>query len=113
MIFNTWVYGFFLATVFTIYWLVPIRWRAQLLIAAGFVFYWYYYPPHVPLIAGATLLVYGASFLVQPSAGPRRRLVFIIAVSACIGMLAYYKYQGFLADSLNWTLGLLGVSATI
>jgi alginate O-acetyltransferase complex protein AlgI len=113
MIFNTWTYGFFLAVVFAVYWLAPIRWRAQLLVAAGAYFYWYYYPPHLVLIAIATLLVWGASFLVQPGAGRRRRLVFTIAASACIGMLTYYKYQGFLADSLNWTLGVVGVSSTL
>jgi alginate O-acetyltransferase complex protein AlgI len=111
MIFNTWVYGLFLLIAFSAYWLTSARWRPVVLTAFGFYFYWYYYPIHVLLITATTLLVFGASFLVAPGAGRRRRLYFTLAVTACLGTLAYFKYQGFLFDSIGWLFGIAGVKA--
>jgi alginate O-acetyltransferase complex protein AlgI len=108
MIFNTWVYGFFLSVVFCVYWLTAARWRPVVLTVFGIYFYWYYFPPHVLLIGLGTLAVFGASFLVQPNAGRHRRLWFTAAVGACLGLLTYYKYQGFLADSATWVTGVIG-----
>ncbi|MBI1816113.1 MAG: MBOAT family protein [Deltaproteobacteria bacterium] len=100
MIFNTWVYALFLIVAFCTYWLAPARWRPVVLTGFGFYFYWYYYPIHVLLITATTLLVFGLSFLVPPSAGRRRRFAFIVGVGGCIGLLGYYKYQGFFFESL-------------
>jgi len=111
MIFNTWVYAVFLLATFVLYWSLPVRWRPWALIAFGFYFYWYYHPIHTLLIATTTLLVFGASRLVQPGAGPRRRPWFILATAGCLGLLAYYKYQGFAYDSVTWVMGLAGTSA--
>jgi len=50
MLFNTWLYAFFLATVFAVYWALP--WpglRPHWLILAGIAFYANYFPPHVTL----------------------------------------------------------------
>src|SRR5437868_6806285 len=111
MIFNTWVYGLFLLVAFCAYWVTPPRWRPYVLIAAGFYFYWYYYPIHTILIAVLTALVFGLSRLVQPSAGRQRRLWFTLGTAACLGTLAYFKYQGFVFDSIGWLLGVVGVQA--
>ena len=100
MIFNTWVYGLFLFVVFCVYWLSPPRWRPWMLTAAGCYFYWFYYPPHLLLILVMTLAVYALAFVVCPRATRQRGLWFAFGVAACIGMLAYYKYQGFFFESL-------------
>src|SRR5262249_38001909 len=104
MIFNTWVYGLFLLVSFSVYWLTPAGWRPQLLIVCGIYFYWYYYPVHTILIAAMTGLVFAISRLVPPAAGRQRRLWFTISVAGCLGTLAYFKYQGFLFDSIAWFL---------
>jgi alginate O-acetyltransferase complex protein AlgI len=100
MIFNTWVYGAFLALTFCLYWLAPARWRPWVLTAFGAYFYWYYYPPHLVLIIVMTLMVYALAWVVQPGADRRRRLWFTCGVGGCLGLLAYYKYQGFFFESL-------------
>jgi alginate O-acetyltransferase complex protein AlgI len=100
MIFNTWVYGLFLLVVCCVYWLSPWRWRPGILTAAGCYFYWFYYPPHLLLILLMTLAVYALSFVVRPRATRQRGLWFAFGVGGCIGLLAYYKYQGFFFESL-------------
>jgi len=100
MIFNTWVYALFLLIAFCVYWLTPPRVRPWVLTVFGGYFYWYYYPPHLLLIVAMTLIVFALGPLVQPSAGRRRRLWFIAGAGGSIGMLAYYKYQGFFFESL-------------
>ncbi len=100
MIFNTWVYGAFLAVTFCLYWLAPTRWRPWVLTAFGAYFYWYYYPPHLVLIVIMTLAVYAVAWVVQPGSNRRRGLWFCLGLVGCLGLLAYYKYQGFFFESL-------------
>ncbi len=109
MIFNTWVYAFFLLVGFCTYWLARPRWRPLVLIVFGLYFYWFYYPIHVLLIVAATLLVFVLSYVVRPGAN-RQRLYFTLGVTACLGTLTYFKYQGFLFDSASWLLAQAGVS---
>jgi alginate O-acetyltransferase complex protein AlgI len=106
MIFNTWVYAAFLLVTFCLYWLTPVRWRAVVLTAFGVYFYWYYYPIHVLLIGLMTLVVFALGFLVRPGAGRHRRLLFAAGTAGCLGVLAYFKYQGFFFESLALVLPL-------
>ncbi len=112
MIFNTWVYALFLIVSVATYWLVPVRARPCTLIGFGIYFYWYYYPPHAPLILVFTLIVFGLSFLVQPGRS-KRQLWFAVGVAGSIALLTYYKYQGFIADSFNFVLGLGGTESRV
>jgi len=50
---------------------------------------------------------------IPESAARQRRRMFILAVTACVGLLAYYKYQGFLANSINELLGALGMTTRV
>jgi alginate O-acetyltransferase complex protein AlgI len=112
MIFNTWVYGLFLAVAVGTYWLVPQRWRPGLLTAYGVYFYWFYYPPQLYVVLVMTFAVFGVAFLVQPGARGRR-LAFTLGVGACVGLLGYYKYQWLLRENLQEALGWLGVQVRL
>ena len=111
MLFNTWIYAFFLALTCLLYWSAPGRLARQwLLIAAGMVFYAHYYPPHLWVIVGFTALVFGVTVVAD---GKPRRLGASCsagAIAVCLGLLAFFKYQGLLRDSLT-TLGWPGAEA--
>jgi alginate O-acetyltransferase complex protein AlgI len=109
VIFTTWTYGAFLVVTLVLYWSVPARARPAALIAFGLYFYWYYYPPHVLLIAASIPLVWALAFRVVPGASAARRWL-VVGVGGCLGALAYYKYQGFVLDSVTGLLGVAGVS---
>jgi alginate O-acetyltransferase complex protein AlgI len=109
VIFTTWAYAAFLVVTFAVYWTVPARRRPAVLTLAGCYFYWYYHPPHLPLILATIPLVWAIAFAVVPGrTGARRWLA--LGVAACVGMLAYYKYQGLLVGTLAHALGQAGVA---
>ncbi len=101
MLFNTWLYGYFLATVFVVYWALPWpRLRPHWLIFAGIAFYANYFPPHLLLILGLAGFTFGLGVLLQHSAGVRKRAGLIIGLVVTLGALAYFKYQPLLYDAL-------------
>src|SRR5690349_3608214 len=101
MLFNSWIYGFFLTLAVAIYWALP-WWEARhwFLIVAGAVFYAYYYPPHLPIIVGFTALIFLTTVLAAPRGSTKKPLLLGTAAAGCIGILAYFKYQGLLRSSL-------------
>jgi alginate O-acetyltransferase complex protein AlgI len=107
MLFNTWIYAFFLALTCLLTWSLPGgALRQWLLIAAGMTFYAYFYPPHLWVILGFTILVFGITVVADGRPPAERRAVLAGAAALCVGLLAYCKYQGFLRDSvaaLGWT----------
>ena len=113
MIFNTWAYALFLPIAVALYWIAPVRGRGMVLTGLGFFFYAYYYPPHLLLITATIPLVVWVGRRVAGGAPGARRAWLALGIAGCLGALAVYKYQGFFADSLNWTLGVLGVTSTL
>lgn len=118
MIFNTWIYGVFLAAFFIIYWtVVPSRSRPVALLAAGLVFYTYYYPVHTLLIAALLLMTYGAGTAIYrgkfeepyPTLNSLlgTRHIFIGSLATCLAVLAYYKYFKLFVATFNDLSGLL------
>ena len=100
MLFNSWIYGAFLALTLAVYWSLPWQRARQWLLAfAGVLFYTYYFPPHVLVIGCFTILVFAATVLAERLTPQGRGRALAVAASACIGILAFYKYQGFLRDS--------------
>jgi alginate O-acetyltransferase complex protein AlgI len=100
VIFNTWIYGLFLLVAFCLYWMARARWRPWILTACGCVFYGFYYPPHLILILVMTLTVYALGWVVGSRRMQDRGLWFGFGVAGCLGLLAYYKYEGFFFESL-------------
>jgi alginate O-acetyltransferase complex protein AlgI len=121
MIFNTWVYGAFLAGFFILYWAVPPRGRTAALLAAGLVFYTYYLPVHTLLITALILVTYGLGAVMNrlktaeadaPLNGfLNAKNIFIIAMGLCLGVLAYYKYLDLLAATFDGLILLLRFGA--
>jgi alginate O-acetyltransferase complex protein AlgI len=107
MIFNTWPFAAFLVAGLALYWSLPATARPLCLVGLGFFFYWSWYPPHVLLIGASIPLVYGVSRLCAPGR-PRSRLWLALGAGGCIGLLAYYKYQGFLLGTLADLTALAG-----
>ncbi len=107
MLFNSWIYAFFLALACLVTWNLPGRAARQWwLIATGMAFYAWYHPPHLPLIIGFTVLIFLVTVVADGQSPVRRRAVLAGAAAFCVGILAYFKYQGFLALSfaaIGWT----------
>lgn len=100
MLFNTWLYGYFLATVFVVYWALPWpRLRPYWLIVAGIAFYAHWFPPHLVLILGLAVFTFIVGGFIQRSADAHKRVPLVVGLTVTLGALAYFKYQPLLYDA--------------
>ncbi len=109
MLFQSWTFVAFFALVYAGYLLVR-RTRLQLpwLLVASYVFYGWWNPLYVPLILYATAVDY---FTVSRMAVSRRRALWLaVSVVNDLGLLAFFKYAGFVTTNVNALLGALGTA---
>jgi D-alanyl-lipoteichoic acid acyltransferase DltB (MBOAT superfamily) len=115
-------FAFFFPLVFAVYWLLPRRaaWQNAFLLAASYVFYWTWNPRLIPLLLAATAVDYAvgrglgndASRDPAPSGG-RRRALLGLSLAFNLGVLGFFKYSGFFAESLNALFGRLGLHPSL
>ncbi len=97
----SWAFAAFVAVTFVVYWwLTPARFRSWLLPAAGFLFFFWYYPREMLFLLGLTIVVYLLGRLSRrfPSAG---RGVTVIGVLLLVADLLFFKYSGLLTTTIN------------
>jgi alginate O-acetyltransferase complex protein AlgI len=109
VIFNTWVYGLFLALAWMTYWFIPARLRPALLALLGCCFYGYASLPHLAGLLLLTALVWAVAFRVAPGSGATRGVWFVASLVLALGVLGYFKYEGFLLRSLAFLTGRPGL----
>jgi alginate O-acetyltransferase complex protein AlgI len=88
MIFNEALYPLFLLLAVTVFFSVPIRWRAGWLMLSGLAFYSYYAGTFVVLFGGEALLIW-----LLMKYGRTRRSAFIAGLLLSLAVLAVYKYR--------------------
>lgn len=91
----------FLPIVFFLHWALPdIRWKNGLLLLASLLFYAYGEPVYVLLMVCSAFANYIlGKFACEGCAC--RKIAMIMAILINIGLLAVFKYAGFLAELLN------------
>jgi alginate O-acetyltransferase complex protein AlgI len=104
----------FLGLVVGIFPFVPRGWRTSFLLLASYVFYLAAVPWHGLLLLASTLLDYGVGLALGRTAGPRaRRALLALSLVGNLGLLAWFKYGGFLARSASALGELLGLDALV
>ncbi|HSU39554.1 MAG TPA: MBOAT family protein, partial [Polyangiaceae bacterium] len=105
---------FFAVTAGVHWWLSDARARKLWLLAASYVFYGYWDYRFVALIVLCTVFDYAVGLLLGRTEAPRARRS-LIAASLCmnLGLLGFFKYYGFFAESLVNALAALGVQANL
>ena len=88
MIFNEALYPLFLLLAVTVFFSVPIRWRAGWLMLSGLAFYSYYAGAFVGLFGGEALVIW-----LLMKYGRTRRSAFIAGLLLSLAVLAVYKYR--------------------
>lgn len=112
MLFNSIDFAVFLPIVFALYWLAgrrSLRLQNGLLIISGAVFYGWWDWRYLGLLlftSGTDLLV--ALGLDRDDRAARRRLLLAISVVANLGLLGFFKYHDFFAQSFSDAFRLLG-----
>jgi len=102
LVFNSVVFGVFLAVTFTVYWSVPARFRNPILLAGSYVFYGWWDWRFLSLLAISTVVDFsiGRRLGRTEQKGPRTRLLILSSV-VNLGILAVFKYSNFFIDSLS------------
>ena len=110
MVFNSVVFGVFLAVVFTVYWAVPVRFRNPILLVGSYVFYgwWDWRFLSLLVISTATDYTIGRRMAHTEDNGLRTRLLILSSV-VNLGILGVFKYSNFFIDSLSSLTSSIGL----
>jgi D-alanyl-lipoteichoic acid acyltransferase DltB (MBOAT superfamily) len=106
MLFNTVHFFLFLAVVLALFYGSPRALRKYILLGASYYFYgtWNYH--FIPLLLTLTAIDYTAGiWLEKTPAGPRRKAILILSLSANLAFLGFFKYYNFLGGNLAVLMG--------
>ena len=107
MNFNSLEFLVFFPVVFALHWLLPHRCRWALLLAASWLFYFWWNPWTGFLLVGVTLVSWlCAGGIAHAHSGRARRALLILALAVCLGCLAVFKYAGFFLSIAGGSLAL-------
>ena len=102
MLFNTFQFAYFFLLLLPIYWVLPHRPQNLLLLAASYYFYSCWDPRFLALLVASTLMDYLCGIAVDRIEEPRKRKLFVaLSMALNLGMLGYFKYFNFFAESLQ------------
>lgn len=97
---------FFLPGTLLLYYLCPRRARNLLLLAVSLLFYGWGEPVYVFLMLFTILLNYASALLIdrERAAGRDGKRALVLCLALNLGLLAFFKYAGFLVRTLNLLL---------
>ncbi len=117
MVFNSFEFLFFLVVVLALYWgplRQSLRGQNLLLLIVSYVFYGWWDWRFLSLLFLNSMIDYVSALALQKyqSTGARRGIILISLVSN-LGMLGFFKYYNFFADSMVRLLGSFGMEADL
>jgi len=111
MLFNSLEFALFLPVVFAAYWLAARRGtRASnwVVLVSSYFFYGWWDWRFLGLLAASSAVDYWASLGIATSEGRRRKLLLGLSLGFNLGMLGFFKYYNFFAESLVGAFSFLG-----
>ena len=104
MLFNSFIFlGVFLPITYAVFWLLgTAKARYVWLTVTGYIFYGYWDPRFCLLMAASTLVSYTAGLGFLRWSDPRhRKLCLVIPITVDLSLLGFFKYGGFVIDSVG------------
>jgi D-alanyl-lipoteichoic acid acyltransferase DltB (MBOAT superfamily) len=113
MVFTSLEFVAFLPVMLALYWLLPKRWQNPLLLVGSYVFYGAWDVRFLSLLWISTAV----DFLVgkrvaEQSVRSRRRLLVGLSLATNLGILGFFKYFDFFAESFSALLAGIGLSVS-
>jgi alginate O-acetyltransferase complex protein AlgI len=115
MLFNTIGFFAFLIVVLTLYYIVPLTWKAKkiMLLAASYLFYGLWNPPLIALLLISTLVDWTAgNQLARTEDQAKRRFWLLLSILVNLGFLGFFKYGNFMLENFQQLVALFGVEYT-
>lgn len=111
MVFNSLTFLIFLAVVLVLYYRLKLRGQNVLLVIASYVFYGWWDWRFLGLLLFSTFFDYWAALRIDSEKDERRRKWFLAGSMAVnLGVLGFFKYFDFFADSLQKVFATIGFS---
>ena len=112
MLFHSWIFLLFFLAFYSVFLLTKnTRFKDPWLLICSYVFYGWWNPLYLVLIAWSTTVDYSMVALMARSR--KRRLWLSLSVINNLALLGFFKYGGFVADNLNQLLSTLGLSYSL
>ncbi|MDR1570996.1 MAG: MBOAT family protein [Clostridiales Family XIII bacterium] len=113
MLFNSWAFAAFLPIAFVLHWALPHRCRWAFLLAASYFFYMSWNVKYVALILVTTAASYACALWMDSGRRTRaqKRRGLAACMCVCLGILALFKYSGFVLQNAAAAMRLLSVPA--
>ncbi len=109
MVFTSLHFVVFFAVVYAIYRVLPHRGQNWLLVLASYYFYAVWDWRFLSLLVGSTVVDYAVARAIDAAGDPRRRKHLLwLSLAFNFGMLGFFKYFDFFADSLARVFDVLG-----
>src|SRR6476659_1191830 len=117
MVFNSFEFLFFLVIVLALYW-GPLRrsvWGQNfMLLAVSYVFYGWWDWRFLSLLFLNSMIDYCSALALQRAESTAwRRIIILISLISNLGMLGFFKYYNFFADSLVRLFDTFGLHADL
>ena len=109
MLFNSIEFIIFFPVVTLLYFLLPHRFRWLHLLAASCVFYMFFVPIYILILAFTITVDYFAGILIENAQGKNRKFFLVLSLVANIGVLAFFKYYNFFTENLNQATQFLNI----
>lgn len=111
MLFNSLHFVAFFPIATGLYFATPGRHRWAVLLALSYYFYASWRVEYVFLLAGSTLVDYGAALgMGRSRTALRRKLFLALSLSTNLGVLFFFKYFTFVSETIHAVLSPLGLS---
>lgn len=118
MLFNSFAFAIFFPIVFLLYWVLPFRAQNIMLLIASYVFYGYWDWRFLSLIAISTIVDYIAGIQIDKLHARldeksvwRKKIWLTTSICTNLGILGFFKYYNFFADSFVDVLATVGIGA--
>jgi alginate O-acetyltransferase complex protein AlgI len=111
MLFNSYVFILFLGIVLAFHYL-PVSWKTKKinLLLAGYLFYAVWNPPFVLLLWLSTVVDFFIGKRLYHAEGKaKRKALLLVSLTVNLGMLAFFKYGGFLLDNFIMLASAVGI----
>lgn len=108
MIFNSFSFFFFFATVFSVYVFLPHKWQNKLLLSASYFFYAAWDYRFCLLLLTTTIIDYTTGILISRSKN-YRKIYLSLSVCTNLTILGFFKYFNFFTESLTALLEFSGL----
>lgn len=107
MAFNSVYFFVFFPVVTLIYFIIPHRFRWLLLLTASCIFYSFFIPAYLLILAGLIAIDYTAARLIASADAKHKKHYLIMSILSTCLALFIFKYFNFFNENLQWLTGLL------